>query len=270
MKALNYVFVLFLLISCQSEQPSNTEIIASPNMDTLESIIITTMNNQMPMRPLEELINIDDSGWPFVLQWQEEAKNKVEILPKNGNRADSALFESQVTTRSPMGAIIYESGGILIDNGWIRILGAGHKRLDRELMEWNKGKSFNTIGEQPSFLLVADDAIGGFFALNNGGINEVGIGSVFYLSPDNLEWENLEISYSEFIVFCFSGDLELFYSGLKWNACETDIEKMNGNQGFHFYPYLFTLEGKDIEKVSKKVIPIQEIWEEKMLLIHDL
>jgi hypothetical protein len=40
-----------------------------------------------------------------------------------------------------MGAIIYETGGLLVDNGWIRILGSGHKKLDRNLPEWNKGKS---------------------------------------------------------------------------------------------------------------------------------
>lgn len=57
--------------------------------------------------------------------WIKNAKNKVEVLPKSQAAADQALLETQVTTRSPMGAIIHETGGLLIDDGWIRILGSG-------------------------------------------------------------------------------------------------------------------------------------------------
>ena len=248
-----------LLFSCQNDNQENIEVDDSLDVETVQN-----ENPILEMKSIEELINKEDPGWPFVMQWKEEASNNIEILEKNDKRADSALFEAQVTTRSTMGAIIYESGGILIDSGWIRILGSGHERLERELMEWNKGKSYDEIGQQPSFLLVADDAIGGFFAINNGGISEENLGGVFYLSPDGLEWENLELSYSDFIVFCFSGDLELFYSGLKWKSWKDDLATLNGNQGVHFSPYLFTEEGSDIELVSKKNVPILELWREKM------
>ena len=59
----------------------------------------------------------------------KEAKNKIKILPKDQKRAEHELFFLQVIIRSPMGAIIYETGGILIDNGWIRILGSGSKSI---------------------------------------------------------------------------------------------------------------------------------------------
>lgn len=73
-------------------------------------------------------------------------KNEIEILPKDSIQADSALFRTQVTTRSPMGAIIYETGGILVDNGWIRILGSGSEKLKRNFPEWNKGKeNYKTV-----------------------------------------------------------------------------------------------------------------------------
>ena len=63
-------------------------------------------------------------------QWIAKARNKVEVLPRDRVKASEALYYTQVTTRSPMGAIVYETGGILIDNGWIRILGSGNKKLD--------------------------------------------------------------------------------------------------------------------------------------------
>lgn len=217
------------------------------------------------MRPLNELINTTEPGWALVQDWIKQGSNKIEILPKDSTRAEDALYQIQVTTRSPMGAIIYETGGLLVDHGWIRVLGSGHEKLDRSLPGWNDGKSYTQTGEQPSFLLIADDVLGGFFAVNNGGLamNE-GIGSVFYFAPDTLEWENMEIGYSEFIRFCCSGDIAGFYEQYRWNNWQQDISDMTGNQGFSFYPFLFTKEGKDLEKVSKKPVPMEELWSLQM------
>ena len=92
------------------------------------------------MRSLDELINKEDPGWPLVKQWIDLAKNKVEILPKDSTNAEEALYKTQVTTRAPMGAIVYETGGLLVDNGWIRILGSGSVKLNRTLPDWNKGR----------------------------------------------------------------------------------------------------------------------------------
>lgn len=212
------------------------------------------------MRTVSELINSKEPRWDLVTQWIKEARNKVEILPKDSKRAEQALYEAQVTTRSPMGAIIYESGGILIDEGWIRILGSGSVRLNRSLIGWNMGKSMSQLGERPSFLLIADDAIGGFFAINAGAFGEEDSGKVFYFSPDHVEWESLGIGYSEFLTFCFSGDLNKFYEGLRWKGWQAEIKHMDGNQGLSFYPFLWTKEGKDISKVSRKPVPIEELW----------
>jgi len=86
------------------------------------------------MKSVGELICQDDPGWPVVQQRVTEASNQVELLPPpEVALRQRALFETQVTTRSPMGAVISESGGILVDHGWLRILGAGHPRLPRTL-----------------------------------------------------------------------------------------------------------------------------------------
>jgi len=52
----------------------------------------------------------------------------------------SALVAVQVTTRSPMGAIIYETGGILVDHGWIRILGSGCEPSEETSVATGDGK----------------------------------------------------------------------------------------------------------------------------------
>ena len=221
------------------------------------SFFTLTTFAQNNMRPLDQLINKTEPGWSLVQEWISKAKNLVEVLPCDTTKAKDALYKTQVTTRSPMGAIIYSTGGLLVDGGWIRILGSGNTKLNRTLPDWNKGKSFKQFGEQPSFLLVADDAAGGFFAVNGGTFGS-DAGKVYYLSPDNIEWEPLDLSYTEFLNFCFNGDLTDFYKELRWNGWKIEVAKLDGNMTYNFFPYLWTKEGKDINKVSRKPIPVEE------------
>ncbi|HMI05355.1 MAG TPA: DUF2625 domain-containing protein [Pedobacter sp.] len=223
-------------------------------------ILIILSNNytyaQNKMQPLDKLINKEDSGWPIVLDWVKSAKNKAEILSVNTTKAKDALLQVQVTTRSPMGAIVYHSGGLLIDNGWIRILGSGNDKLSRSLPGWNKNKS-------KDYLLIADDAVGGFFILNGGGLGS-DLGKVYYFSPDNLNYEPLDRSYSEFLDFCFNGDLDKFYDGLRWKDWKTEVSKLGGDEVFNFFPFLWTSEGQDINKCKRKAISIEEQYELNM------
>ena len=208
---------------------------------------------QMPKRSLQELINKQEPGWQLVNSWIKEAKNKVQVLPKSPARADSALLAAQVTTRSPMGAVIYETGGILVDNGWLRILGSGSPAIDRDLMGWNKGK-------QQGFLLVADDVLGGFYAINAGAFGSESIGKIFYFAPESLHWQALDKTYSDFLIFCFSGNLADYYHDLRWIGWEQEISALTGNQGLACYPFLFTKEGKKVAKSKRGVVPIAELW----------
>ena len=112
---------------------------------TLLTLTSLTTLAQNKMRPVEELINTADPGWTLVKNWIDSARNKVEILAVDSIKGKEALFKTQVTTRSPMGAIIYMTGGLLVDDGWIRILGSGNSKLNRSLPDWNKGKSFREI-----------------------------------------------------------------------------------------------------------------------------
>ena len=225
----------------------------------LISLIFITFvtNGQNKMKSAEELIDKKDPGWVIVEGWIKTAKNKVEILPVDELKAKEALFHTQVTTRSPMGAIVFMTGGLLIDDGWIRILGSGNSKFNRTLPDWNKGKSFNEFGETPPFLLIADDAIGGFYLLNGGGLG-TDVGKIYYFSPDNLEYEQLDITYSEFLEFCFNNNLDKFYEGNRWNGWREEVSKLKGDEVFNFYPFLWTAEGSDINKSSRKIIPIQE------------
>lgn len=223
------------------------------------ALILSFLNSfsQNKMRPINELINTKEPGWILVKEWIDSAKNKVEILSCDTAKAKEALYQTQVTTRSPMGAIIYSTGGLMIDNGWIRILGSGNSKLNRTLPGWNKGKTFKEYGEQPGFLLIADDAIGGFFAINGRQFGS-DLGKIYYLSPDNLEWDALDLNYSDFLDFCFNGNLDKFYKGYRWENWEDEVSNLDGNKVYNFFPPLWSKEGKDFTKNSRKQIPIEE------------
>ncbi|WP_295120752.1 DUF2625 domain-containing protein [uncultured Chitinophaga sp.] len=222
------------------------------------------------MKPVAELINNVEPGWTLVQQWIDEATNTVEILPADEGRASEALYQTQVTTRSPMGAIIHATGGLLVDHGWIRILGSGSDRLNRTLPGWNMGKTFSQFGEAPPYLLVADDVIGGLWAINGGALGN-DTGNLYYLSPDALEWEETDLNYSEFLHFCFSGDTEGFYEAFRWDGWEEEVAALDGNQVFNFFPFLWTKEGQeDINTLSRKLVPIEESYNLYMDTKHEL
>lgn len=223
------------------------------------------------MKELKDLINTQEPGWDLVKEWIKEAKVPVEVLPKDNKRAEQELLHAQVSTRSPMGAIIYETGGILVNNGWIRILGSGGEKLNRGLMEWNKGKTFENYGEQQSFMLVADDAIGGYFAINAGEFGD-DIGKVYFLMPHGIQFFSLGLGYSEFLVWIFSGQYQSFYDIYKWKTCKEDIQQLRGDQTLSFVPFLFmdSLTSDSIEKRSKVPVPTDENYYLRMDISNQL
>jgi hypothetical protein len=209
------------------------------------------------MKNLDELVYNDESALVLIKEWISASNNSnnATILPPNKETGEKQLLELQVSTKSTLGAVAFSTGGILFHHGWLRFLGSGHKNLPRSITSWSEQCNIEQA------LLVADDAVGGFFALNGGFINE-GIGQVFYLSPDTLEWECLEMGYSDFLNWACTGDLETFYEPFRWGGWKTYVSNLNGNEGISFYPFLWSKEAKQIgiEKCSKKVVPIEELW----------
>lgn len=220
-------------------------------------LLAITAFSQYKMRPVDEWINRKDPGWPILKKWIESATNKVEVLPVDTTKSKEVLYNIQVTTRSIMGAVIFSTGGMLIDNGWIRILGSGCSRMQWTLSDWNKGKSINEFGNRPPYLLIADDAAGGYFAVNYGLLPE-GFDSVFYLSPDNLTWAPFGGNYEDFLWFCFTGNLSKFYTGIRWSSWQKDFQTLKPDEVFHILPPLWSAEGKDVEKSSRKPVPAGE------------
>lgn len=200
------------------------------------------------MRTLEELVNRDEPAMPLVHQWIAQSVWPVEVLNPSEVRGE-VLTGLQVTTRSPMGAIAYETGGILIDQGWLRILGSGHPRLPRNIVEWNADRS-------DGHLLFADDVVGGFFSLNAGAFGD-DRGAVYYWAPDTLIWEPLSLGYSDFLTWALSDRLAVFYENFRWPNWEAEVRKAKGDQCFNFYPFLWSEQGS-FKSSSRKLVSVAE------------
>lgn len=209
-------------------------------------------------RSVAELLDTDDPAWPALQQRFAEAGDRVEVLPRDPQAAERTLHHLQVTVRSPLGAIAYETGGVLIDAGWLRLLGAGSPRMPGSLRSWNDG-TVDTFGLAGRAMLVAHDAVGGFFALN-GGAFDGDPGDVHYLSPDSLEWEDLELPYSDFVAWAMGGDLEAFYENSRWPDWREQVAPLPGDQGILIYPPLWAAEGGDLVDRARKPVPIGELW----------
>jgi len=210
-----------------------------------------------PPRSLAELTSTKEPAWLDVQAWVKEAKVTAEILPIDRPSGERTLLALQVTTRSPMGAIALESGGILVEHGWLRILGGGGPRMSATLITWNVEP-----GKPPPYLIVADDAIGGFYAVNGGGLPGKP-GEVLYFSPQALDWENLGMGYSAFLRTALAGGFSKSYESLRWKGWEKDAAALHPDTGFSFYPPLFTREARD-GKSSRRAVPLKELWSLQM------
>lgn len=209
------------------------------------------------MKSLNDLL-ISSKTWGTVKEWIENSTNRVEVLSANTSYNGEVLVKLQVSTKSVLGSIVYNTGGMLIDNGWLRILGSGHEKLSRDISSWNQIDADGKVTLQKGSLLVADDVVGGFFALN-GGVFDGETGNIFYLAPDTLEWEDLGMGYADFINWSLSGNIMGFYESFRWNSWKEEVSHISGDNGILIYPYLWA-EGEELNNRSKSEVPIIELW----------
>jgi len=116
---------------------------------------------------------------------------------------------------SALGAVAFETGGILIDHGWLRLLGSGHERMHENLLSWNTKGQITAYRLLHGAWIIAHGVIGGFFALNGGAFSGE-LGTVYYFEPHILKWRGLGGTYSQLIAWALSGDLEQFYRDTRW------------------------------------------------------
>ncbi|RFB34816.1 DUF2625 family protein [Brevibacillus sp. VP] len=180
----------------------------------------------------------------LVSDWKQvftASSRKIHIIEAQEQKIEKIKEKYNIPKDSFIGNIVYQTGGILIDD-WIRVLGSG----ERDILTWNEKLGL------PNAIIVADDVLGGLFAFLDKA------STIHYFAPDSLEWEDLEISYAEFIQWLAEGNLDLFYELFRWDSWKEDVEHLQITEGISCFPFLW-LEETTIDQRSKKVVSLEEI-----------
>lgn len=212
------------------------------------------------MRTLNQLVVTENSALPVLLEWaRADDANPVEVRPPLKPLAAETLVEMQVTTASPLGAVAFHTGGLLFHDGFVRVLGSGAEGGLRSIRDWNRAAGVLELG----YVLVADDVLGGFYAMNHGHFAAPREGGVFYLAPDQLEWSDLGGDYGDFLAWCFRGDFAAFYGQLGWEHWR-DETRPGWNEAFAFSPLPWTAGGSDLTALSRERVPVSSLWRAKL------
>ncbi|MEH0845862.1 DUF2625 family protein [Micromonospora sp. CPCC 205711] len=191
---------------------------------------------------------MEQSAWSEISALVAAAPYPVEVLPADPQRAGACLAALEITTRSWLGAVVANSGGLVIDQGWLRVLGGGHDVLPDVAAEMDPGAGR---------LIVAFDVMGGQFAWLQAkpGVRP----TVHYFGPEDLAWQDLELGYGDWLEAMLAGAMTQFYEGLRWPGWESEVASVALYQGISAWPPPWTREGKDLSAVSRKPIRLAEL-----------
>jgi hypothetical protein len=200
------------------------------------------------VRSLSELVDAVNPAWPEIEAAVSAAPYPVVVLAADPRRADEELGLLQVTTRSWLGAVVHRSGGLLLDHGWLRVLGSGND--ERRLASLSQVND-NLAGG----MIVAQDVLGGQFAWMP---DSSGRATIWYLAPDTLRWENSERGYGSWLAAMIGGAMTGFYESLRWPGWAEEVGECRLDQAINVFPPLWTKEGKDPAAVSRRPVPMFE------------
>lgn len=187
---------------------------------------------------------MDETTWDLLRAAVAAAPYPVDVLPADPARSAACLAGLEVTTRSVLGAVVAHSGGLLIDHGWLRVLGGGHPGLPDVATARVSG-------------LVAADVLGGQFCWRPA--RPGAEPTVQYFAPDSLAWEDLELGYGRWLHVMLAGGATSFYAALRWPGWAAEVAPIGLDQGISLMPPPWTAEGKDLSAVSRRPVPMAEL-----------
>lgn len=202
------------------------------------------------------MMSTGNSAWVETQKWLQEVPNTAEVLQGDRKQGEAVVQQLQISSRTLMGTIALETGGVLFDHGWLRFLGSGSERMKGNLLNWNSPENESDL--QGAFI-VAYDALGGFFAMNGGAFSGEK-GHIFYLEPDTLQWRDLAGTYSQMFSWAAMGDLNQFYRTMRWPGWEQEVASLTGDEGMSMYPFLFTEKELPVLSRSRRSVPMRELW----------
>ncbi|MCC2316091.1 DUF2625 family protein [Cellulomonas xiejunii] len=212
----------------------------------------------MTLRSGAELADVAEPAWPLIADAVDTAVVPVRVIRVSRDRGLRELRRLQVSAASVLGALALNCGGLVLDGGWVRILGAGAEHLP-SLADANGLGDGEREAAAPGRLVVAFDVLGGVFAIDGGALG-IGPGEVCYRGPDTLRWVGLGAGHGAFVMSALDGALgDDFYEGLRWSSWREDVTALQLDEGMHLWPPPFSAEGRAAETVSRRPAPHAEL-----------
>ena len=193
--------------------------------------------------------------WNEIQSIFEKSNKKICIYAGVESRGMFELKTLGVQKNKYLEAVVKYTAGICIDN-WIRVLGQSSVE-HFGILEYNSKRAGIEVVTTNEMIIVAQDMVGGVYAIDYGGIN--GQKKIWYFAPDTLEWECLEMDYKDFLIWLIHGNTKDFYENMRWETWEKDCMDIQFDYGYLIYPFLWSAEC-DLNTAIKKVVPIMELF----------
>lgn len=207
---------------------------------------------------------MSEPAWPWVLEQIASSPVQVTVLPADSDDGQRCLAQLQVSDASALGAVCLNAGGLLIDDGWLRVLG-GSVDAGVGLAPVNRFPATPDPGWRPEDgLVIGYDVLGGVFALNGHDPAASGRpgdpGQVVYFAPDTLDWDALPLSHSQWLASMLSGDITQFYDSLRWTGWQHETRALALTEGIAVYPFLWSQEAQtDLDATTRRPVPFSEL-----------
>jgi hypothetical protein len=196
-------------------------------------------------------------AFPVIQGWAQESTRKIEFLPVGLGHGDDAIEALQISARSPLGAVAFSTGGILVDDGWLRVLGAGSARLARTIAGWNGLPCDPGDAYLPGAMFVADDVLGGMFAVDVGALGAAARGNVCYFDPRSLTWHDTQLGYGDWLRTMMVGTFA-HYDEARWPGWEADTRSLPGTHAFALEPKPW-VAGAPLAERGRHAITMREL-----------
>ena len=220
------------------------------------------------VRELDELINVEEPAWPALQELFAGSSAPLKVLPVDSDEARRTLLQTQVTARSALGSMALNCGGLVVDDGWVRVFGGGSGPDDGAMPSLARVNAFpaafDPAWHPASGLIVGHDVLGGVFVLNGhdpAAVGRPGVpGQMTYFAPDTLEWEAMEMGHSAWLSWLLSGRLEKFYESWRWPGWREEAAALTYSQGITIYPFPWTQEAQaNIAATTRAAVPMDQV-----------
>lgn len=149
----------------------------------------------------------------------------MQVLPADPERGRDCLARLEGSDRSWLGAVTLNSGGLVVDHGWLRVLGSGTDLLPDVVSQSKAGAGLGSHR-----LRRARRAF--VWGVSTPGARP----TIHYFGPDTLDYFDLEEGYADWLYAMLSGAMTEFYLDLRWDGWQEEVAATPLDQGIHVWP----------------------------------